>query len=190
MTMRFTVRQWIPAGVATVARLVDSPAAVAWLMAPLLTLRPVDGVWRERFRPGANRFQVRLLGVLPVGEQVIDVSWPAAGDSPTGPRHVLLDTGGNFLTRRYLHRISVIGTAAGDGCWCIDDSDVDAGLLTPLAVVGFWCVDRVVAARWKRLLSLLPAAALRDARPGGAVVESPAPQTEDAVGAAPPCHEP
>ena len=130
------------------ARLVDSPAAVAYLMSPLLRLFPLDGTPGERFKAGPQRFRVRALGLFPVGTQTIDVSWPA------GAGHILLDVGGNGFTQRYAHQIELHRLGPGR-TRCIDRTEIDAGALTTPVTFGFWLVNRIVQLRWPRLLRLL-----------------------------------
>ena len=165
--MRFQFRQQVALPPAEVARLVDSPAAVAYLMWPLLRLLPLDGPPGERFRAGPQRFRVRLLGVIPAGVQTIDVSWPLDAD------HVLLDVGGNGFTRRYAHRIAVTPELASGGALCVDDTEIDAGVLTLPVSLGFWLVNLVVQRRWRRIARLV---ASSDARRVGfaALLELPA----------------
>lgn len=148
MSGRFEFSTDLEADLEVAARLVDSPAAVAYLMSPLLRLDPLDGTPGERFRAGPQRFRVRALGLVPVGTQTIDVSWPENAD------HVLLDVGGNGFTHRYSHRVELQRLGPGR-TRCIDRTEIDAGPLTVPVTFGFWLVNRIVQLRWPRLLRLL-----------------------------------
>lgn len=160
MPMQIRFERTLPLPAAITARLVDSPAAFDYLMFPLLRLRPLDGVGpRLRFDGRPQRLAVRLLGILPVGVQTLDPTWPqapATAADPGGPgnSHELLDTGGNDLTRSYRHSIRVEPRGAG---WshCIDETDLDAGALTPLVRFSFWLVSWHVQRRWDRLVRLV-----------------------------------
>ena len=156
--MRFSFVQDVDLPPRVVARLVDSPVAVAYLMSPLLRLIPLDGPVGERFRPGPQRFRVRLFGLLPAGVQTIDVSWPASEG------HVLLDVGGNGFTREYAHRIEVRPGADARHSVCVDDTEIDAGLLTWPVTLGFWCVNLIVQRRWQRLARLISRAEIEGGR--------------------------
>lgn len=146
--LAFTFETRLETSPANAARLVDSPDAFAYLVWPLLRVRPLDGPFGERFRPGPQRLAVRLLGVVPAGVQIVDASWPEDGSGA----HELRDVGGNALTRRYDHRIRI--EAEGERCRCVDITEVDAGMLTPLVEFAFRMVNGVVARRWPRLLRL------------------------------------
>ncbi len=148
MTRHFEFITDLEVDLEVAARLVDSPAAVAYLMSPLLCLDPLDGTPGERFRAGPQRFRVRALGLIPVGTQTIDVSWPE------GAEHVLLDVGGNAFTQRYAHRIELHVVGRGR-IRCVDRTEIDAGILTAPVTLGFWLVNRIVQLRWPRLLRLL-----------------------------------
>ena len=143
----FTFDTRLDTSCANAARLVDSPAAFAYLVWPLLRVRSLDGTFGERFRPGPQRLAVRLLGVVPAGVQIVDASWP-----DTDAEHELHDVGGNALTKRYDHRIRI--EADGAHCRCVDITEVDAGVLTPAVNLAFRCVNAIVARRWARLVAL------------------------------------
>ena len=65
---------------------VRQPRTLAWVAAPLLRFRPIDPPhWPDRWSPGRHRVAMRFLGVVPMGRQWIDVSFPARrADDPDG----------------------------------------------------------------------------------------------------------
>ncbi len=142
--------------------LLDCPADAAWeaLHSPAV-FRAVSGPWTtaeslepggfpERWPGGDHRVRLRLLGVLPMGEQVIRLRDEAAHDPVLGAdARIVHDEGGPVrgpmtLVRHWHHRMAIApnplsGTAGrlAPRTRFTDTLEVRAGLLTPLAWLGF-----------------------------------------------------
>lgn len=142
--------------------LLDCPADAAWeaLHSPAV-FRAVSGPWTtaeslepegfpERWPGGDHRVRLRLLGVLPMGEQVIRLRDEVVDDAVLGTgARVVHDEGGPVrgpmtLVRHWHHRLAIApnplsGTAERREARTrfTDTLEVRAGLLTPLAWLGF-----------------------------------------------------
>ena len=135
--------------------MLHDPLALAEVVAPLLELEPVG---HRRFpptwTPGDHLVRLRVLGILPVGEQVIRLSM-----SRRGGARILEDSGGPVsgalgLVTGWRHRMAVSPLPGGRTLYR-DRLDISAGTLTPLVWIGAWAlwqyrtrgIRRVVAAR-------------------------------------------
>ncbi|QPH52839.1 SRPBCC family protein [Pontivivens ytuae] len=122
-------------------RLLQRSALLEHIAAPLVVFRPIDGPFPEHWSPGRYRAWMLLVGVLPMGRQWIDISFP--------DEFTLRDNGAGDLVRRWDHWIFV--EAEGNGTRYTDRVDVEAGLLTPF----IWFFARVFYAhrqrRWRAL---------------------------------------
>ncbi|NKX46203.1 hypothetical protein [Roseicyclus persicicus] len=116
---------------AAVAAALRRPATLVQVSRPLLEIRPVDPPrFPEVWAAGDHLVTMRLFGVLPLGRQVISVSFPA----PPPGGFALHDAGHGGLARVWDHRITVL--PEGDGSRYTDAIRIEAGWLTPL-VAGF-----------------------------------------------------
>ena len=137
--------------------LLECPADAAWeaLHSPAV-FRAVSGPWTTaeslepegfpaRWPGGEHRVRLRLLGVLPMGEQVIRLRDESAHDPVLGAgARIVHDEGGPVrgpmtLVRHWHHRMAVAPNPLSPRTRTrfADTLDVRAGLLTPLAWLGF-----------------------------------------------------
>lgn len=79
--------------------------------------------WPISWAEGTYRVGLRILGLLPFGEQAIVISYPGSADG-----FVMRDNGHSALVKRWDHTIS-ISSAAGKNLYR-DVVTIDAGLLT------------------------------------------------------------
>lgn len=125
---------------------VMTPALLRHVAAPLVRFEPVaPGGWPARWSPGAFPVRMKLFGLLPLGEQVIDISLP-----PTAPgRFALRDNGRSRLIRRWDHLITI--EPVGSATRYTDRVEVEAGWRTPFV----WLFARLFYAhrqrRWRSL---------------------------------------
>jgi hypothetical protein len=153
--MRVVLRFELDAYPDEVWAMLHDPLALAEVVAPLLELEPVG---HRRFpptwTPGDHLVRLRVLGILPVGDQVIRLS-----TSRRGGARILEDSGGPVsgalgLVTGWRHRMAVSPLPGGRTLYR-DRLDISAGLLTPLVWIGTWAlwqyrargIRRVVAAR-------------------------------------------
>ena len=126
-----------------------SPRLLDYVAAPLVRFTPVDPPrFPERWCPGAYLVAMRLFGVLPLGTQTIDLSFPP----PRPGELVLRDNGQGKLIAVWEHQITV----APDGPLATSYTDelrVDAGLLTPLIWAWAYLFFRHRQRRWRRLVA-------------------------------------
>ncbi len=142
--------------------LLDCPAEAAWeaLHSPAV-FHAVSGPWTtaesrepggfpERWPGGEHRVRLRLLGLLPMGEQVIRLRDETLDDPVLGAgARVVHDEGGPVrgpmtLVRHWHHRMAVApnplsGTPGRSTARTrfVDTLEVRAGLLTPVVWLGF-----------------------------------------------------
>jgi hypothetical protein len=100
-------------------------------------------IWRE----GAYKTRMSLLGVLPIGWQMIRIEYPPVhGDTRT-----LRDNGFGPLIRTWDHTIEV--SPDGQGALYTDRVTIDAGALTPVIVTFARIFYAHRQKRWRRLVS-------------------------------------
>jgi hypothetical protein len=128
---------------------VQRPRLLFFVAAPMVRFRPVDppdlpDAWHD----GPHVLSMTLLGIVPLGRQVIDVSRPP----PRGHTRFLRDAGRSASIRRWDHLISVAPDAAGTRY--ADRVEIDAGRRTPI-VAAF--AARFYAHRQRRWHALVAA---------------------------------
>ncbi|MGF1456028.1 MAG: hypothetical protein ACFB6R_11730 [Alphaproteobacteria bacterium] len=131
--------------------LVRSPVTLTWISAPLLTFRPLEPPrFPERWSAGRHRVSMAFLGVLPLGRQWIDISFPEPGPDHTHGTRIVRDNGTGQLVKRWDHWIIMAPTDDGATDYR-DRVAIEAGLLTPfiwLFAQGFY---RWRQRRWRRI---------------------------------------
>lgn len=101
----------------------------------------------KRWREGAYKTSISLMGVVPIGSQTIVIEYP-----PThGATRVLRDNGYGPLIKKWDHRIEV--SPDGRGAHYVDHVTIDAGLLTPLIVLLARQFYRHRQQRWRNLVA-------------------------------------
>lgn len=104
------------------------------------------GGFPQRWTGGPHRVTLHLFGVIPLGPQAIDISWPASPPGEARPR----DNGHGPLIKRWDHAITVRDNGDGTTTYC-DVLDIGAGLLTAFV----WLSAQLLFInRQRRLLSL------------------------------------
>lgn len=133
-----------------------SPASFAEIYAPVIEMVPVDPtIFPERWPEGEARVALStLMGIIPLGEQKIVISY-----SERGGAHIIEDsgrplTGPLSVITRWRHRMAV--SALPDGRTLYRDRlDISAGLVTPVLWIGMWIMWQWRAARLRRLFARL-----------------------------------
>lgn len=123
-------------------RAIRSPSVFRAVSAPFTTFTPLDPAgFPELWPAGEHHVEARAFGVLPVGTQAIDISFPQRND---GVRTVV-DSGGGLsglltAVNTWHHTMAVSSTAGGCTLYR-DELRFTAGVLTlPLWLTfwGFW----------------------------------------------------
>lgn len=120
-----------------------------YVVSPLIVFLPIQlaqlpDVWR----PGKYLVGMKLFGVIPIGKQWINISFPNANEARA---FQMLDDGVGDLMRRWRHLITV--TPAPDGHTdYADEVDVDAGWLTLPVFAWAYGYYLYRQARWRRLV--------------------------------------
>ncbi|MFN3707744.1 hypothetical protein [Microcella sp.] len=132
---------------------VHSPAVFRAVSGPWTTVESLEpGGFPERWPGGDHRVKLRMLGVLPMGTQLIRLSDEVA----PGVRTVH-DTGGPLsgpmrVVRSWHHQMAISAAPGGDGRTQFRDTlTVTAGVLTPFVTAGFWVFWQLRARALKRL---------------------------------------
>lgn len=154
--MRVTLRLELDAYPETVWTMLHDPLALAAVVAPLLELEPVG---HRRFPPawtlGEHLVRVRLLGLVPLGDQRIRLATSRKGDA-----RILEDSGGPVsgalgLVTSWRHRMAVSPLPGGRTLYR-DRLDVSAGVLTPLAWPALWALWQYRARGIRRVVANRP----------------------------------
>jgi hypothetical protein len=151
--MRVQLRFEIDAYPDEVWAMLHDPVALQQVAAPLLEL---EAVGHRRFpptwTPGDHLVRLRLLGILPVGDQRIRLSMSRRQDA-----RILEDSGGPVsgavgLVTSWRHRMAVSPLPGGSTLYR-DRLDISAGLLTPFVWIGAWVFWQYRAARIRHVVA-------------------------------------
>jgi hypothetical protein len=131
-------------------RAVRSPAVMREVAWPFLGFSSLDGEFPERWTPGPHPVAVNALGLVPVGEQVIDISYRRRGDAD-----IQIDSGRGLsgtleLVTAWEHSIA-ISPASGGGTLYRDRLVVGVGPATLAAWPAYWTFWQWRLARLRRL---------------------------------------
>lgn len=147
--MRVHLSTKLPIPAEEALALVSTPELLNYVAAPLLRFVPLEpSVLPKMWHEGAYRVRVLFGGVLPLGQQTIDISF-----SESAADHFeMRDNGRGDLARQWDHRITIKPDGA-EQCTYIDDVQISAGVLTPLV----WTFAQYLYAyrqrRWRKLVS-------------------------------------
>lgn len=138
----------LPATAAECQSAVMTPALLCHVSAPLIQFEPVKpSGWPARWQPGPFLVRMKLFGLLPLGEQTIDISLPPAAPG----RFLLRDNGHSRLIPRWDHLITI--EAFGNGTRYTDRVEIEAGwrtLFTCLFARLFYAHRQ---RRWRKLVA-------------------------------------
>lgn len=126
---------------------VNKPRIFLFVAHPVLRFDPVEpAILSNRWADGDYVLKLRWRGIVPLGKQVISISWPAA----EGYERLLRDNGHSAWLRRWYHQMSV--EPEGDGTRYTDSIAIDAGILTSVfaAFARHFLAHR--QRRWHRLV--------------------------------------
>lgn len=145
--MRVHLSTMLPMSAADAWALVRTSALLEHVAAPLVRFRPFEPLaFPAEWAAGDYRMRAYLFGVLPVGWQVIRITFPDVGPA----QYRVRDDGHGLLARRWDHLITVTPAGAGT-CWYVDEVEIAAGALTPFV----WAFARAFYAhrqrRWRAL---------------------------------------
>ncbi len=123
---------------------IRSPRGMQQASAPFTTFEPLDRIgfpptWPE----GEHPVLLRAFGLVPIGEQIIGISFREREDPATGEMvRVMRDNGRGVsgslaLVSKWQHSIAI--APAGDGRTLYRDQlEFEAGPLTPMLWIGYW----------------------------------------------------
>jgi hypothetical protein len=134
---------------------VHSPAVFRAVSGPFTTAESLEPEgFPERWAGIEHRVRLRMLGVLPMGTQLIRLRDETLAD---GTR-VVHDEGGPLtgamrIVTRWHHRMAISPDAASPGARTRfrDTLELGAGVLTPFAWLGFWVFWQLRARQLRRL---------------------------------------
>lgn len=145
--MQVLIETMLPMAAHDVLARLRTTALLRYAAAPIMHFVPLDpSQFPEEWAEGEYRVATRLFGLIPLGQQTIDITF----DGSSKDAYAVRDNGHGDLARRWDHRINVV--AIDDRWTCYRDTvDVEAGLLTPfvwLFAQGFY---RHRQRRWRML---------------------------------------
>lgn len=134
---------------------VHSPALFQAVSGPITTAQSLEpGGFPDRWADTEHRVRLRMLGLLPMGTQLIALRDETRAD---GTR-IVHDEGGPLtgamsIVSRWHHRMAISpDPAAPDSRTRFRDAlDVGAGVLTPVVWFGFWVFWQLRAQKLRRL---------------------------------------
>lgn len=130
---------------------VQTTQLLRYVANPLIGFYAIDPpTFPERWSEGKYKVGLRILGCIPIGSQVIQISQGELSDDETGFRVQLRDNGHSALVARWDHRITI--ESAPGGCRYTDKVDIQAGIFTPLVWAFAWVLFRHRQRRWQRLV--------------------------------------
>ncbi|GAA1687927.1 hypothetical protein GCM10009792_04660 [Microcella alkalica] len=135
---------------------VHSPAVFRAVSGPWTRVESLEpGGFPERWPGGEHRVRLKLLGVVPMGVQVIRLSDESLVLSDGSTERIVHDAGGSVsgpmrVVRSWHHRMAISTAPAGRTLFR-DRLDVGAGILTPVVMVGFWVFWQLRARQLTRL---------------------------------------
>lgn len=149
------VSTWLPAPPQRVWDLVQQPATLERVSAPLLRFTPRKGAFPDRWAAGEYQMGVKLFGLVPLDDQIVGIEFPPQPASG----HVLRDNGRacardggpGGLIRRWDHTMLV--EPEGEGTRYTDRVEVEAGALTFAAALFARTLYRHRQKNWRRLLA-------------------------------------
>ncbi|MBI5589142.1 MAG: hypothetical protein HY881_01535 [Deltaproteobacteria bacterium] len=125
------------------------PRLLDFVAYPMLRFEYLDPATRPAiWNPGNYLVDMRVLGLIPFGTQVIGIEIP----DDTGAVRQLRDNGHSRLIRTWDHRVMVEPLGYGR-CRYTDEIHVQAGLLTPFIWMFAWIFYRHRQRRWKKLIA-------------------------------------
>lgn len=131
---------------------ITSPAGLQRVSAPLMTFESLEpGGFREKWTEGEHPVRVTGLGIVPLGEQVIAISFPKA----RGRTRLVRDSGygvsGIFTMVDFWEHTMAVSPARGGGTLYRDQLVFEAGLLSVPLWPMYWAFWQYRAFRLKRL---------------------------------------
>ena len=150
--MKTTVSTLLDAKPERVWEELQRPALLEYVAAPLVAFDPVDlEAFPQRWEEDEYRVAMLLFGVIPLGEQTIDVSRQRVDDTEGNQSYQLRDGGTGKLVSVWDHLISVRETPDNKTVYT-DEVDVEAGVLTPLVFLFAVVFYRHRHRRWRKLV--------------------------------------
>ena len=131
---------------------VRSPRGMQQVSAPFSTFESLEtGGFPATWSAGEHPVKISSFGLVPIGEQVIGISYPERGD---GVR-IQVDTGRGLsgplaLVTKWQHSIA-IAPASGGRTLYRDQLVFEAGTIAPLLWVGYWMFWQWRSARIRSL---------------------------------------
>ncbi len=134
-------------------RAIANPAVFKAVSSPLMKIssKEKDGFPEAWLGDGPHEVSMRLLGIIPLGRQTIDISFT---QRPGGVR-MMVDSGKPLsgplsVVKSWDHRMAVSETGNRQTLYR-DRLVVKAGLLTPFIFIGMWTFWQIRGAKLKKL---------------------------------------
>lgn len=133
-------------------RALRSPSVFARVSSPSLVFESLEpGGFPEEWPEGEHAVRAKGLGVVPLGEQVIAIGYPA----PRRGARLVRDSGhgrsGIFILVQKWEHTMAVAPAEGGRTLYRDRLEFDAGVLTPVLWPMYWAFWQIRALKMKRL---------------------------------------
>jgi hypothetical protein len=130
---------------------VETAKLLRYVSSPLVRFVAIDPPkLPERWAEAKYRVGLWILGCIPFGSQVIEISRGELIDDERGFHASLRDNGHSALVSRWDHWITI--DSAPGGCRYTDKVEIQAGIFTPLVWAFAWVFYRHRQRRWQRLV--------------------------------------
>lgn len=130
---------------------VKAPALLRHVAHPLVVFTPIEPAeFPQVWEAGDYRVGMKILGLIPFGEQTIGIRLEPTRQHP-GQSYEILDDGHSKLIPRWHHRIRLEATSDGKTLYT-DELDLEAGILTKAVWLFAAIFYRYRQHRWKQLV--------------------------------------
>ncbi|MBC7725437.1 MAG: hypothetical protein H7146_11920 [Burkholderiaceae bacterium] len=150
--MRILLKLVLDCDPETAWRVIRSPAGLKQVSHPLMEFSSLeDGGFPAQWPAGEHPVSVKGLGVVPLGEQVIAISYP----EPRGDARLVRDTGfglsGIFTSVSSWRHTMAVAPGPGGTTLYRDELAFEAGAITPLLWPVYWIFWQYRAKRMSAL---------------------------------------
>ncbi|GGY42349.1 hypothetical protein [Parvularcula lutaonensis] len=148
MTAEVVLSTYLDASADEVWEHATKPRVLHYVASPMIAFEAINPpAFPERWETGDYLCAMKLAGVLPIGQQVIGISYPPA----EGGKRFLRDDGHSASIKRWDHWVTI--EPEGEGTRYEDRLTLDAGWRTPVVAAFARSFYSHRQARWRELVA-------------------------------------